>query len=122
MDIEESKGELIKYMIYLIEKKIGNLIEYDQNMANDAELHAKYMAEQDKLSKTPEEFLYSNELIGSMTISSKHIKIGLLNMLDKWFKYEENRQKVMNAKKMGMGLSLKENQGKTKIYATKRLL
>ena len=122
MDTENQKEALIPYMIYAIEKKIGKELEYNDELARDAQNRSKKMAEEDKILRSPEKFLSSDELVGSITVETKYLKIGLLDMVNKWFKYEENKQKVMNASKTGIGIETKELQGKTTAFVTKKFM
>lgn len=120
MKAKDSKEVLVQYMIYQIQKKLDKEIAHNHMMSEHASKHSEYMAEKDKVSATPEEFLYSDEFVGSITIPSRYIKIGLLNLLYKWFRLEENKQRISGAKEMGVGISLKEKGDKTTAFVTTR--
>lgn len=122
INIDKTKGILIGYMIHLIQNETGGDLEVCPEMSEHAQGHADFMAKKGKLIGAPAHMLYSDELIGSITVPTSNLKVGLFNLVGRWFKYEANRERIKNAKKMGVGLGIKQNQDKATLFATKRMM
>jgi len=121
MDTAKANEVLVPYMINIIEKKAGKKFNYSLNMANDALKHSEYMMSQKKAVPTPENLLYCNENLANFTVPSKYLKIAILNMINKWFRYSQSKNKIMNSNEMGIGICLKEKDNMSTIFITQRM-
>lgn len=120
MDTQKANKILVPYMMHLLEKITYKKFKYNMDMASDALKHSNYMAENKKTTKTPDSLLYCHENIGTITVPSKYAKLGIFNIVNNWFRYEQSKQKLINSDEIGIGISTVQDNNNLTIFVTQR--
>lgn len=120
MDTHKANKNLVPYMVHLLEKITYKRFNYNMDMAADALKHAQFMADNKKVSKTPEHLLYCHENVGSITIPSRYVKLGIFNVVNNWFKYEQTKHNILNADEIGIGVAAVEEDNNITLFIAQR--
>lgn len=121
MDTDKANKYLVPYMMHILEKKSNKKFKYSLKMASDALKHAEFMGNEGKVLKTPEHLLYCSEIVSTATVPSRYVKFGVFNIINNLFRYEKDKQKIINSDEIGIGVYVKEDKGVSEIYVTQRL-